>query len=87
MFWFLYSSMPNATISYYPGMTLGTVDLLLNWGCIVFILIMPFGSYLLTRKNGLWLSIKIGAILISISSLIRIIPDFFNDDMRSNFGV
>jgi len=45
--------MPNATISYYPGMTLGTVDLLLNWGCIVFILIMPFGSYLLTRKNGL----------------------------------
>jgi hypothetical protein len=31
----------------------GTIDLLLNWGAIVFIPVLPYVSWLQTRPNGL----------------------------------
>jgi len=44
MFWFIFSSNTNATKSYYPGMTDNTLSLLLNYGPICFIPLLPFAT-------------------------------------------
>jgi hypothetical protein len=36
-----------------PGVDEGTIDLLLNWGAIIFIPVLPYVSWLQTRPNGL----------------------------------
>ncbi len=46
----LSANNPNST---QPGVDEGTIDLLLNWGAIVFIPVLPYVSWLQTRPNGL----------------------------------
>ena len=36
-----------------PGVDDATIDLLLNWGTIIYIPVLPYVSWLQTRPNGL----------------------------------
>ena len=73
MFWFLNSTVPKAFSTYY-GFSYGDLDLLLNWGPIVFIPAAPFITKLMTIKHGLWWNMKIGYILLLFSCVLRYIP-------------
>jgi len=74
--WFTFSSDPGAMRRYYPGMTTAEIDLLLNWGCIVYVAVCPFAAYLLTRRNGLRTAIRVAAVLSCLACAVRYIPCF-----------
>ncbi len=76
--------MPDEVELYYNGMSDNTVDLLLNWGPIVVIPIIPFISLLLSRPRGLKISIQLGALLSALGCAVRLVPSFLSSDARAN---
>ena len=63
-------------------MPTSTIDLLLNWGPIVFLVVVPFASWLLSRDNGIRLTLRLGAVMCVVSCLLRLIPCWLDIDTR-----
>ncbi|UJR11899.1 hypothetical protein I4U23_016077 [Adineta vaga] len=83
-FWLTFSPVSPSTQLYY-GIPSSTVDLLLNWGPIMFIPCLPFIYLLLNRKNGLRLIVRILSISCFISTLLRIIPSIVTSPSSPHF--
>ncbi|ELR12928.1 disrupted in renal carcinoma protein 2 family protein [Acanthamoeba castellanii str. Neff] len=83
--WFTFSSVPKVAKEYYPGVDEGTIDLLLNWGAIVFIPVLPYVSWLQTRRNGLLIAFWQGNALVFLATVIRTIPCWAPAHLRGNF--
>lgn len=80
--WFTFSSVPEQVQDYYhlekpskSGQVNGVIDLLLNWGPIMFIPMTPFSAYLLSYPiTGFKYTAQIAGILAFSGTLIRCIP-------------
>eukprot|EP01084_Bolivina_argentea_P028995 53848_1 len=83
--WFTFSTIPKRVESYYhltipdQGNVNPVIDLLLNWGSLVFIPTTPFSAYLLSFPlKGLQYTVRLAITLIFTGSLIRCIPMFLS---------
>jgi len=83
--WFTFSSVPKVAKAYYPGLDDSTINLLLNWGAIVFIPVLPYVSWLQTKPNGLLIAFWQGNALVFLATVIRTIPCWVPSDLRGNF--
>lgn len=83
--WFTFSSVPKVAKGYYPGVDDATIDLLLNWGTIIYIPVLPYVSWLQTRRNGLLIAFWQGNALIFLATVIRTIPCWAPAHLRGNF--
>jgi FLVCR family MFS transporter len=73
MFWLTFSPIATPTEIFY-NVTEATVDLLLNWGPIIFIPTLPATYFILNTHHGLRKCVLIYAIVSLIATVIRLIP-------------
>lgn len=83
-FWLTFSPISPSTQCYY-GITSATVDLLLNWGPIIFIPCLPLVYLLLNRPNGLRYNVLILAVSCFLATLLRSIPSFLISPSNLHF--
>ncbi|CAF1051274.1 unnamed protein product [Rotaria magnacalcarata] len=72
-FWLTFSPVSLSAQSYY-NISSSTVDLLLNWGPIIFIPCLPLAYLLLNTRNGLRRTVIILAVACFVATLLRVIP-------------
>jgi hypothetical protein len=84
MFWLTFSPIASSTIAFYK-VTEATVDLLLNWGPIIFIPCLPLTYILLNKPNGLRHCVILLAITDFIAALCRVLPSILTSPTESNF--
>lgn len=84
LIWLTFSPIARSTQIYY-NITESTVDLLLNWGPIVFILCLPLTYILLNRQNGLRYCVMLLALIDFLAALVRIIPLVITSPSSSKF--
>lgn len=85
--WFTFSSIDADVMKEYFGdkMTSRQIDLLLNWGPIIAVLCFPIQAHVLNqRTNGLQKSIVLGALLVFLGNIIRIMPIWVDQDFRTS---
>ncbi|CAF0872626.1 unnamed protein product [Adineta steineri] len=82
--WLTFSPIARKTEIFY-NVTESTVDLLLNWGNMVFIPCLPLTSILLDRPNGLRYCVIILAITGFLATLSRILPSLIVSSSNLNF--
>ena len=85
LIWLTFSPIARNAEDYY-NITEATVDLLLNWGPIIFIPCLPLTSILLNMPNGLRYCVIILAITDFLAALVRIIPSIILKSTASNFN-
>ena len=92
--WFTFSSVPDQAQQYYDLNTSNTdqvnhtIDILLNYGPIMYLCMAPFASYLLLYLiKGLRYNVIIAANLIFLGSLTRSIPSILNDLNLFNYKI
>jgi sugar phosphate permease len=83
--WLTFSPIAESTEAYYK-ISEATVDLLLNWGPIIFIPFLPLTSILLNRPNGLRHCVIILAITDFLAALSRIVPSLILKSTDPNFN-
>jgi FLVCR family MFS transporter len=81
IFWFSFSSAPVAVNSYF-GTTDADLDLLLNWGPIVFLPVCPFVASLLRRPAGLNRAMRMGAFMCFFACALRAVPCILSPALR-----
>ncbi len=84
LFWLTFSPISPSTQIYY-GISSATVDLLLNWGPILFIPCLPLSYLLFNRKNGLRRTVILLAIAFFVATLLRVIPSIITSPSSPNF--
>jgi hypothetical protein len=85
LMWLTFSPIARQAEVYY-NITESTVDLLLNWGPIVFIPCLPLTSILLNMPNGLRYCVIILAITDFTGALARIVPSIILTAGSANFN-
>ena len=78
------SSLPLADSREYLGVSDDTLDLLLDWGPIAYVLTIPFLPALLKLRGGLRLSVQLAAWLAVLAALIRCVPALLSDQERTS---
>ncbi|CAF2660800.1 unnamed protein product [Rotaria sp. Silwood2] len=73
LMWLTFSPIARSAEAYY-NISEATVDLLLNWGPIIFIPCLPLTYILLNKHHGLRRCVELLAITDFIAALVRIIP-------------
>ncbi|XP_062502430.1 solute carrier family 49 member 4 homolog isoform X1 [Corticium candelabrum] len=81
--WMTFSSVPKFTESVY-NVGKGEVDLLLNWGSIMFVPSVVISSWILTTRNGLKRTAILGFLLTFLGSLVRLVPTFIPGTFRKS---
>ena len=84
MFWLTFSPIANATREFYH-VSEEVVDLLLNWGPIVFLPTLPLVYLLLNARHGLRKSMLIFATVSLIATVIRLIPLIVTSPSSADF--
>lgn len=87
MNWMTFSSVPDAVSEYYPGITNGTIDLLLNWGPIAYIPSVPVGSWMCGRVGGLRAVQLTACTLMFLGAAVRTIPCWLSVMFRGSGAV
>jgi len=85
--WMTFSSVPAAVSEFYPGITSGTIDLLLNWGPIGYIPAVPVASWMAGRIGGLRMVQLTACSLVCAGSFIRTIPCWLSVSFRGHGAV
>jgi len=84
MFWLTFSPIATSTEKFYQ-VSEATVDLLLNWGPIIFLPTLPLVYLILNTHHGLRKCVLIFAIVSLIATLIRLIPSVVISPSNRNF--
>lgn len=84
MFWLTFSPIAGPTKNFYQ-IDEATVDLLLNWGPIIFLPTLPLIYLLLNTRHGLRKCVLIFAILPLIATCLRLLPFIFTSSTNPNF--
>jgi nitrate/nitrite transporter NarK len=84
--WFTFSSASTPGVPEYYGFGDGTIDLLLNWGPIVGILVQPFATSLLSQPNGLRRTMRLVAVLTFGCCAVRLVPSLLTAKQRRSVG-
>jgi hypothetical protein len=85
LIWLTFSPIARSAETYY-NITYSTVDLLLNWGPIIFIPCLPLAYILLNQHHGLRRCVILLAITGFIAALLRIIPIIITSPSSPNFS-
>ena len=85
MFWLTFSPIAKCTEDFYH-IDEATVDLLLNWGPIIFLPTLPLIYFILNTRRGLRKCVLIYAILSFIATFIRLIPSVIISPSDSRFS-
>ena len=80
--WFTFSSASKPGVREYYGWSDATLDLLLNWGPIVGLLVQPFGTALLATANGVERAMQISAMLMFGCCALRMLPSLASEGWR-----
>lgn len=73
LFWLTFSPISQSTQNYYR-VNESTVNLLLNWGPIIFIPCLPLAYVLLNKRHGLRKTVMLLAVTDFIAILLRVLP-------------
>ncbi|CAF1461788.1 unnamed protein product [Adineta steineri] len=85
LIWLTFSPIARSTETYYK-ISEATVDLLLNWGPIIFIPCLPLTYILLNKDHGLRRCIILLAIGDFIAALLRVIPSVLTSPSSPHFS-
>lgn len=85
LFWLTFSPISQSTQAFYH-ISESTVNLLLNWGPIIFILCLPLAYLLLNQPNGLQKCVRILAITDVLATFLRILPALIISPSSDNFN-
>ncbi|CAF3386010.1 unnamed protein product [Rotaria socialis] len=85
LIWLTFSPIARSTEVYY-GISEATVDLLLNWGPIIFTPCLPLTYILLNKHNGLRRCILLLSIVDFLAALVRILPIVITKPSSPNFS-
>jgi hypothetical protein len=86
--WITFSTLPNIASDYYGAdqLTQKTIDLLLNYGPIMYIPSVFFTMWLTTRGViGLQYTLYLGVVLMTSGSLIRCVPCIVDESLRKSW--
>lgn len=83
LIWLTFSAIPDATMAYFPTITEAEIDLLLNWGSIIFIPAVLIAMWLDTKLDFRATMIT-GCCLACLGSAIRCIPCFLPAEHRNS---
>lgn len=86
--WMTFSGNPGVTKEYY-GLSNpeATVNLLLNWGPIMYLPVAPFVAWATMRSMGsIWAVVLCGTFLTLAGSLVRLAPSFLPDFVLTSWG-
>lgn len=72
--WFTFSASAPSFFETFFGISRSELDLLLNYGPIVYLPVAPFVAWLLTCRNGLRKTVLFGAVLVCLGACVRIGP-------------
>ncbi|CAF0831826.1 unnamed protein product [Rotaria sp. Silwood1] len=84
MFWLTFSPIAGSAQKFY-NISEATVDLLLNWGPIIFLPTLPFVYLLLNTHHGLRKCVLIFAIVPVIATSLRLLPLIITSPTSPNF--
>ena len=84
MFWLTFSPIALHTEKYYE-VSEATVDLLLNWGPIIFLPTLPLTYLLLNTRHGFRKCVLIYAIVSLFATLVRLIPSIVTSPSSESF--
>lgn len=82
--WLTFSPIARSTEQYYH-ISETTIDLLLNWGPIIFIPCLPLTYFLLNRPHGLRKCVVVLAIMDFFAAFVRVIPSVVTDPSSPHF--
>lgn len=85
LMWLTFSPIARATEAYYH-ITESTIDLLLNWGPIIFIPCLPLTYILLNKHHGLRHCVIILALVDFVAALVRVLPVIITTPSSPNFS-
>ncbi|CAF5149580.1 unnamed protein product, partial [Rotaria magnacalcarata] len=85
LIWLTFSPIARSTEVYY-NISEATVDLLLNWGPIIFVPCLPLTYILLNKHNGLRSCIVLLSIVDFLAALVRILPIVITKPSSPNFS-
>jgi len=85
MIWLTFSPIARSAETHYK-ISEATVDLLLNWGPIIFIPCLPLTYILLNKRHGLRYCVILLAITDFLAALVRIIPIFITSPSSPHFS-
>ncbi|CAF3291679.1 unnamed protein product [Rotaria sp. Silwood2] len=84
VFWLTFSPASPSTQKFY-GISSTTVDLLFNWGPIIFIPCLPLTYLFLNRRNGLRHTVILLALAGFIATFLRVLPSIISSTSSSRF--
>jgi MFS family permease len=87
--WCAFSTVPESTNNYFGEAphSQNFVDLILNWGPIIYLPAVFIAGWMLTKQDGLRKAVLLGAALVFLGAGIRAIPTFFDDHTTSQWYV
>jgi hypothetical protein len=85
LIWLTFSPIARSAETYY-NISEATVDLLLNWGPIIFIPCLPLTYILLNKHHGLRRCVILLAITDFLAALVRVIPIVITTSSSPNFS-
>jgi len=85
LIWLTFSPIARSAETYY-NISESTVDLLLNWGPIIFVPCLPLTYILLNKHYGLRHCVILLAIVDFIAALVRVIPVIVTKPSDPNFS-
>jgi nitrate/nitrite transporter NarK len=86
LIWLTFSPIARSAETYY-NISEFTVDLLLNWGPIIFVPCLPLTYILLNKHHGLRHCVILLAIVDFIAALVRVIPLIITKPSDPNFSL
>ena len=84
MFWLTFSPIAAETMSYYQTSE-ANVDLLLNWGPIIFLPALPLVYVLVNTHHGLRRCILLYALILIVGTALRLVPFLITSSDKPNF--
>mmetsp|Transcript_20528 Transcript_20528/g.33906 ORF Transcript_20528/g.33906 Transcript_20528/m.33906 type:complete len:434 (-) Transcript_20528:27-1328(-) len=84
MCWLTYSSVDIEVVDSYfnDGFTPASVNMLLNWGSIMGMIVFPFQCWIVSQKNGFYKACMMGALCGLCANISRIIPVIAGESAR-----
>lgn len=76
MTWITYGTVPTTTRQYY-GISVHQLDLLINWGSILYVVMAIPMMVVISSPRGLAYSVRLSAILVLLSNVLRCLPSLF----------
>jgi sugar phosphate permease len=87
--WCTFSTVPESSNNYFgePAKSQKFIDLILNWGPIIYLPAVFVSAWMLTKEDGLRKGVILGASLVFLAASIRCIPTFLDDHTTDKWYV